>query len=129
MLLAGAATLLLFAISVGAQPFSQTVAEVSGWIASVVLIGVPFLFLAGLLESRLARADISRVLAEEPVGGVQERIRDLLRDPTAELLYACADPTRGYVDVDGKPREVVADSGPRDHADRAGGPSARGDDA
>jgi signal transduction histidine kinase len=111
VLLAGAATLLLFAISVGAQPFSQTVADVSGWVATLVLIGVPFLFLAGLLESRLARADITRVLAEQPVGGVQERIRDLLRDPTAELLYACAEPTRGYVDVDGRPREAVAEPG------------------
>ena len=111
VLLAGAATLLLFAISVGAQPFSQTVAEVSGWVASLVLIGVPFLFLVGLLESRLARADITRVLAEQPVGGVQERIRDLLRDPTAELLYACAEPTRGYVDVDGNPREALAEPG------------------
>jgi signal transduction histidine kinase len=111
VLLAGAATLLLFAISVGAQPFSETVAAVSGWVAMVVLIGVPFLFLAGLLESRLARADITRVLAEQPVGGVQERIRDLLRDPTAELLYACAEPTRGYVDVDGRPREPVAEPG------------------
>ena len=128
VLLAGAATLFLFALSVGFQPFSETVSEVTGWIAMVALIEIPFLFLAGLLQSRLARADISRVLAEEPVGGVQERIRDLLRDPTAELLYACADPSSGYVDVHGRPRELVADSGPRDHADRAGGPSARGDD-
>jgi PAS domain S-box-containing protein len=111
VLLAGAATLLLFAISVGAQPFSQTVADISGWVATLVLIGVPFLFLAGLLESRLARADITRVLAEQPVGGVQERIRELLRDPTAELLYACADPPGGYVDVDGRPREPVAEPG------------------
>jgi signal transduction histidine kinase/PAS domain-containing protein len=111
VLLAGAATLLLFAISVGAQPFSQAVADVSGWVATLVLIGVPFLFLAGLLESRLARADITRVLAEQPVGGVQERIRDLLRDPTAELLYACAEPTKGYVDLDGRPREAVAEPG------------------
>ena len=111
VLLAGAATMLLFAISVGAQPFSQTLAEASGWVASIVLIGIPFLFLAGLLESRLARADITRVLAEQPVGGVQESIRDLLRDPTAELLYACAEPTRGYVDVDGRPREAVAEPG------------------
>jgi PAS domain S-box-containing protein len=111
VLLAGAATLLLFAISVGLQPFSQTLSDASGWTAMFVLIGVPFLFLAGLLKSRLARADISRVLAEEPVGGVQERIRELLRDPSAELLYACAEPTRGYVDVKGRPRELVAEPG------------------
>jgi signal transduction histidine kinase len=111
VLFAGGATLFLFAVSVGAQPFSQTISDVTGWTAMVFLIGVPFLFLTGLLKTRLARGDISRVLAEEPVGGVQERIRELLRDPTAELLYACADPEGGYVGVDGRPREPVAEPG------------------
>jgi signal transduction histidine kinase/PAS domain-containing protein len=111
VLLAGGTTLFLFAVSVGAQSFSTTVSNVFGWAAMVVLIGVPFLFLTGLLKSRLARADISRVLAEEPVGGVQERIRELLRDPTAELLYACAEPALGYVDVGGRPRDAVAEPG------------------
>jgi signal transduction histidine kinase len=111
VLLAGGSTLLLFAISVGTQPFSRTVSDIGGWTAMVVLIGVPFLFLTGLLKTRLARADISRVLAEEPVGGVQERVRELLRDPTAELLYACAEPKRGFVDLQGRPREPVAEPG------------------
>jgi PAS domain S-box-containing protein len=108
---AGGATLLLFAVSVGAQTFSHTLSEVTGWIASFVLVGVPFLFLSGLLKSRLARADISRALVEEPTGGAQERIRQLLHDPRAELLYACAEPSRGYVDVDGRPRDAVAEPG------------------
>ena len=82
----------------------------ASWAASVALIGVPFLFLWGLLQTRLARADIGRALAEEPAGGVQQRMRELLRDPTAELLYVCDDPTR-YVDVDGRPRELVVDPG------------------
>ena len=111
VLFAGAATLLLFAISVGAQPFSQSISDLAGWIASIVLIEVPFLFLTGLLKSRLARADISKVLAEEPVGGVQESIRELLRDPTAELLYLCADPVKGYIDFYGRPREAVPEPG------------------
>jgi signal transduction histidine kinase/PAS domain-containing protein len=111
VLFAGATTLFLFAISVGAQAFSTTLSNVAGWMATCVLIAVPFLFLTGLLKSRLARADISRVLAEEPVGGVQERIRELLHDPTAELLYASGDPQGGYIDVDGRPREAVAEPG------------------
>jgi signal transduction histidine kinase len=110
ILLVGAATMFLFALSVGAQPFSETLAVGAGWAASVALVGVPFLFLWGLLQTRLARADIGRALAEEPVGGVQQRMRQLLRDPTAELLYACDDPTR-YVDVDGRPRELVLEPG------------------
>jgi PAS domain S-box-containing protein len=108
---AGGATLLLFAVSVGAQSFSHRLSEVTGWIASFVLIGVPFLFLTGLLKSRLALAEISRTLAAEPEAGAQERIRELLHDPSAELLYACAEPARGYVDVNGRPREAVAEPG------------------
>jgi signal transduction histidine kinase len=110
ILLAGAATMSLFAVNVGAQPFSEPLAYVAGWAASVVLIGVPFLFLWGLLQTRLARADIGRALAEEPAGGVQQRTRELLRDPTAELLYVCDDPTR-YVDVEGRPRELIVEPG------------------
>ena len=78
--------MLLFALSVGAQPFSETPFRRRQWAAAVALIGVPFLFLWGLLKTRLARADIGRALAEEPVGGAQQRMRDLLREPTAELL-------------------------------------------
>jgi len=108
VLLAGASTLLLFAVSVGTRSFAETVSNVTGWAAMLVIMGVPFLFLTGLLKGRLARADISRVLAEEPVGGVQERIRELLHDPTAELLYARAEPTLIYIDCDGRPRDPVA---------------------
>ena len=111
VLLAGATTLLLFAVSVGSLSFSERVSDVTGWAAMLVVIGVPFLFLTGLLKSRLARADITRVLAEEPAGGVQDRIRELLRDPTAELLYARYEPTLIYIDCEGRPREAVAGPG------------------
>jgi PAS domain S-box-containing protein len=106
---AGGATLLLFAISVGAQSFSWTVSDVTGWIASFVLIGVPFLFLSGLLKSRLALADISRALAELEVGAPQEvqaRVRDLLHDPTAELLLSSLTDLRGFEDLEGNPRSL-----------------------
>ena len=111
VLLTGGTTLLLFAISVGAHSFSRTVSVAAGWAAMIVLIGVPFVFLAGLLKSRLARAEISRAVAEEPEGGAQARVRELLRDPTAEVLYACEDPSSGYIDANGRPREAVAESG------------------
>ncbi len=111
VLVTGGATLLLFAISVGAGSLSRTISNVAGWAAMIVLIGVPFVFLAGLLKSRLARAEISRAVAEEPAGGAQMRVRELLHDPTAELLYACADPSSGYIDAEGRPREAVAEPG------------------
>jgi PAS domain S-box-containing protein len=107
---AGGATLFLFAVSVGAQSFSTTVSDVSGWSAMVVLIGVPFLFLSGVLKVRLARADISRALAEEPERGsrgAQARVRRLLHDPTAELLFWCGQPFMGYTDVERKPRDLA----------------------
>jgi signal transduction histidine kinase len=111
VLLAGGTSLVAFAVMVGAESWSQTVAEIAGWIGQLVLIAVPFLFLTGLLKSRLARADISRAVVESPTGGAQAKLRELLHDPTAELLYACAEPNRGYVDVNGSPRELVAGPG------------------
>jgi PAS domain S-box-containing protein len=107
---AGGATLLLFAVSVGAQSFSWSVSDVTGWSASIVLIGVPFLFLTGLLKSRLALAEINRTLAEEiEVGAPQEvqaRVREYLHDPTAELLLSSLTDVRGYEDVEGNPRNL-----------------------
>ena len=42
---------------------------------------------------------------------MQERIRELLHDPTAELLYARLEPALTYIDCDGRPREPVAEPG------------------
>jgi PAS domain S-box-containing protein len=106
---AGGATLLLFAVSVGAQPFSYRLSEVTGWIASFVLIGVPFLFLTGLLQTRLALAEVIRTLVAEPEEGsraAQARVRRLLHDPTAELLFWCGQPFLGYIDVERKRRDL-----------------------
>ena len=124
VLLTGATTLFLFALSVGLRSLSETASTVLEWAASVVVIGVPLFFLIGLLKGRLARADISRVLAEEPAGGVQERMRDLLHDPSAELLYHCADPAEGCIDIYGRPRDAVSEPGALGHRGRTRGPSA-----
>ena len=111
VLLAGVALFSLFAVSVALEPVSHTLSEGAAWAARLVAAILPFVFLWGLLQSRLARAEISRALAEEPVGGVQERIRQLLHDPSAEVLYRCAGPGEDYVDVEGRPRELVAEPG------------------
>jgi signal transduction histidine kinase len=113
VLLAGGTTLFLFAVSVGAQTVSLTLTDIAGWTAMVVLIAVPFLFLWGLLQSRLARAEISRALADGLAGGAQGWVRQLLHDPSAEVLYARTPPAEGYVDAVGRPRE------PTDEASRA----------
>jgi PAS domain S-box-containing protein len=117
VLVAGGSTLFLFAISVGAQSFSMSVSEVAEWTATLVLIGVPFLFLWGLLQSRLARADISRALAEEPgqrsPEETQASIRRLLHDPTAELLFWYGEEIECYTDVHGNRRDLEAVSAGR----------------
>jgi signal transduction histidine kinase/PAS domain-containing protein len=111
VLLAGAATILLFAVSIATVSFWPTLSDASHWAARIVIAVLPFTFLSGLLQSRLARAEISRALAEEPGVGVQDRIRQLLHDPSAEVLYRCAGPEGDCVDVDGRPREFVAEPG------------------
>jgi signal transduction histidine kinase len=111
VLLAGGTTLLLFALSVGTQSIWDTFSDVTTWLAMLVLIEVPFVFLWGLLQSRLARADIGRALADGLAGGAPGWVRQLLHDPTAEVLYARAAPGGGYVDAMGRPREPADEPG------------------
>jgi PAS domain S-box-containing protein len=117
--LAGAATLVLFGIGVVTQDIWPTVAEVAWWAGSFTVVAVPFLFLWGLLQSRLARADIGRALTEDPSRirpqDAQARIRRLLHDPTAELLFWRGGNVRArfYADVDGNRREPPKSSAGR----------------
>ena len=111
VLLAGAATMLLFAVNTATVSFWPTLSDASLWAARIVFAVLPFIFLSGLLQSRLARAEISRALAEEPGVGVQDRIRQLLHDPSAEVLYRCAGPDGDCVDAEGRPREFAAEPG------------------
>jgi signal transduction histidine kinase len=117
VLTAGATTLLLFGVSVFTQDFVPTVARVVGWAATLAFSAIPYLFLWGLLRSRLARADIGRALADGSVKGlpreIQASIRRLLHDPTAELLISCERPEWGYTDVEGTRRDVEAVDGGR----------------
>ena len=125
VLLAGGAAVFLFAIHVAVQAFSTTLSEVADRAATVVLIGVPFFFLWGLLQGRLARADIGRALADGLAGGAPGRVRQLLHDPSAELLYARGGPTGGYIDAVGRPREAIAEPGRAvTHIERKGRPLA-----
>ncbi len=125
VLLAGALTLVLFAIMVGTQSLWPTVATAAAWAASVAFIGVPFLFLWGLLQSRLARADIGRALADGLAGGAPGWVRQLLHDPSAEVLYARGGPAGGYIDATGRPREAIAEGGRAvTHIERKGRPLA-----
>jgi signal transduction histidine kinase len=112
--LAGGLSVLLLAIGFIVTPFSG----VGNTIVSVALIvtftAVPFLFLAGLLGTTLARsAGVGTIFSAVPEraspGEVQEGLRQALRDPTAEVAY-WYDEGGHYVDVDGNHFELPPDT-------------------
>ncbi|HKB19428.1 MAG TPA: GAF domain-containing sensor histidine kinase [Gaiellaceae bacterium] len=111
VLVAGVAMFSLLAVSVATDPLSHTVSAAAEWGARLVVAILPFVFLWGLLQSRLARAEIGRALAEEPDSGVQDRIRRLLHDPSAEVLYRTGGPEGGCIDLHGRPRQLRAERG------------------
>jgi PAS domain S-box-containing protein len=114
--IAGGIPLFLLALGFAAGTVSdstQTAFVVAGLIA---LIALPFWFLAGLLQSRLARAGVTRLLLEvretASLADAQESLRRALNDPGVRLA-AWVEPRRGYIDVEGRPFDV-----PEDDVDR-----------
>jgi PAS domain S-box-containing protein len=109
VLLAGGTSIALLAISIGLEPASETTSEVVAIVAAIAFLAVPFLFLSGLLRSRLARAAVGRMLVEMPEGATPEEAQDNLRralgDPSLELLYWLPD-RDVYVDVHGSASEL-----------------------
>jgi PAS domain S-box-containing protein len=112
--LAGGLSVLLLAIGFVVTPFSG----VGDTLVSVALIvtftAVPFLFLAGLLGTTLARsAGVGAIFSTVPEraspGEVQEGLRAALRDPTAEVAYWYEEGGH-YVDVDGNRFDLPPDT-------------------
>jgi PAS domain S-box-containing protein len=112
--LAGGLSVLLLTIGFIVTPFSG----VGNTLVSVALIvtftAVPFLFLAGLLGTTLARsAGVGAIFTSLPEraspGEVQEGLRVALRDPTADIAYWYEEGGH-YVDVDGNRFDLPADS-------------------
>jgi len=112
--LAGGLSLLLLAVAFVVSPISG----VANTIVSVALIAtftaVPFLFLAGLLGTSLARsAGVGAIIEAIPerasAGEVQEGLRLALRDQTAEVAY-WYDEGGHYVDVDGNHFDLPEDT-------------------
>jgi PAS domain S-box-containing protein len=105
VLIAGGTTLLFFAVTIIVYPLSETAANVVsiGFIAGFV--ATPFVFLWGILRTRLTRLDVGALLAESTetptLVETQDALRDALRDPTAELVYRLDDPA-GHFTVDGQ---------------------------
>jgi PAS domain S-box-containing protein len=112
VLFAGAATLFFLGIGVGTQEFWPTVADIAGWTASVAFVAVPFVFLWGLFERRLARAALGPLMRTDlTLAEFQEELRRILRDPTSALLISLEE-RGGYIDAEGRPVELP-DEGPQ----------------
>jgi signal transduction histidine kinase len=85
----------------------------SQWLPAALIV-MPLGFLLGLLRTRLGYAQVGALLPElsGPVapGRVRDALAATLHDPDLELLYWS--PTAdGYVDIDGRPRELAAGPG------------------
>jgi PAS domain S-box-containing protein len=112
--LAGGLTVLLLAIGFVVKPFSGLGNTIVGVALLLTFTAVPFLFLAGVLGTTLARsAGVGAIFTSVPEraspGEVQEGLRQALRDPTAEVAYWYEEGGH-YVDVDGNHFELLPDS-------------------
>jgi PAS domain S-box-containing protein len=108
--LAGGLSVLLLAIGFIITPFSGVANTVVVVALIVTFTAVPFLFLAGLLGTTIARsAGIGAIFTAVPEraspGEVQEGLRQALRDETAEVAYWYEEGGH-YVDVEGQHFEL-----------------------
>ena len=112
--LAGGLSVVLLAIGFIVTPFSGAGNTIVSVALIVTFTAVPFLFLAGLLGTTLARsAGVGTIFSAVPEraspGEVQEGLRAALRDPTAEVAYWYEEGGH-YVDVDGNRYELPSDT-------------------
>jgi signal transduction histidine kinase len=112
--LAGGLSVILLAIGFIVTPFSGVANTVVAVALIVTFTAVPFLFLAGLLGTTMARsAGLGTIFTSVPEraspGEVQEGLRQALRDSTAEIAY-WYDEGGHYVDVEGQHFELPPDT-------------------
>ena len=90
------------------DPFAYLLWE----IRSVLEIGVPVVFLWGLLSTRLARSAVGDLVVELeeplPTGDLQSALANALGDPSLEVAYAIDGDTR-WVDAAGRPMMLPDD--------------------
>ncbi len=114
------APLLLAAIALAAHSIFLTVSRFGGqngalsylfWWQTIAAIALPMALLAGMLRSRLARANVGDFVVELERTRPQDLRSALARtliDPTVELLYWLPE-QQLFVDTDGTPREPPLD--------------------
>ena len=110
--LTGGVALVFLAAGFAAGTIDQGVKDVLVTIALIALTTVPFWFLAGLLQSRLARGGVAQLLLDVRETASLEEARDGLRralnDPGV-MLAAWVEERHGYIDPTGKAFEVPSD--------------------
>jgi PAS domain S-box-containing protein len=106
----------VLAVRLVVELFVDEIHEGFDWLLLASLLAVPLAFLTGLLQTRLARAEVGRLLLEVPEAAGPEQVQDALRralgDPTLRLAL-WVEHARRYVDVDGQDVELAADTAER----------------
>jgi signal transduction histidine kinase len=103
--LAGGLALSVLLSAAGAP---RIVTGIVGTFAAIAVAAVPFAFLAGLLRSRLTRADVVGDLVDRlqsPGSDIRDAIAHALGDPSLELLYWRTQ-TGDYVTAEGQPAQL-----------------------
>jgi PAS domain S-box-containing protein len=103
----------LIGILVVASSFSASLARTLNWFVLGSFAAVPLGFLVGLLQSRLARSGILRLVVDTPdepsLREAELALREATGDPSLRLAY-WLDDVRGYVNVRGKPFVIPEDT-------------------
>jgi signal transduction histidine kinase len=114
VLWSGVAMLVLLATALGTDAAGiSRLTDVIGWLSLLVFASVPWVFLIGLVRSRVARAgavsELLLRLGEAPgTGSLRCRLADALGDRSLQLVFWLEDKRR-WVDADGRQIELPAD--------------------
>jgi len=113
VLWAGAAGFGFLLLTLADDTVGNPLGDIPMALLDLVLAGVAVGFLVGLLRARLARAAVAELVVElgetAAPGDLRDALARALRDPSLALAYWLPDGNR-YVDVDGRPFELPADS-------------------
>jgi PAS domain S-box-containing protein len=129
VVLTSSISIALIAAQLIATSFDKGVAQTLNWFVLASFASVPIGFLVGLLQSRLARSGVLRLVvdtSDEPsLREAELALREALGDPTLRLAY-WLDDLHGYVNVRGKPFVIPEDTPTRatTKVDYAGRPVA-----
>jgi signal transduction histidine kinase len=116
VLWSGIAMLVLLATALGTDAAGiSRLTDVIGWLSLLVFASVPWVFLIGLVRSRVARAgavsELLLRLGEAPgTGSLRARLADALGDRSLQLVFWLED-KRCWVDAEGRRVELPADHG------------------